>query len=576
MFPANDGSEIITTGLLTKGSITRGVTVMPDDPTNRFKQENSTMKFSKFITASALFIIALAGTSFAQTIEVTHTSQWVAAKRQIVAVKYIEDRQTAVNMAGTSLAPRATGKADVEFKHGRSRIKLEMENLGHPQSLGAYYTTYILWAVAPEGQAESLVELPISSKFNLDATTKLQTFALMITAEPHARVALPSPVIVAENALRRGTEGNIGISQIEYSGDSGMLYVVASPNSPALNADFNTPLLILGARRAVWIAQRAGAGEFAPAELRDSEVKLEALEQSWPQSRRGDNDRKNAERYGGQARDVMRLGEHARSLTVERSAQARLATERRNASDTIAQAQSDADRARTDADRATMNADHSRMEAERSRIEAERARRSEREETTRAAGEAALSRERVAQAQSETETAKANEAAASNEAMRARIQAVDALRERDAARQGLYVSLSEILETRREARGLIVNLSDVLFDTGQATLKPGAREKLSKLAGILLAYPGAYQIEIEGHTDSVGSEESNLRLSQGRADSVHDYLLHSGVKPDRMMTARGFGKSTPVASNDTAAGRQVNRRVEIIIEDSVTKAQASN
>jgi len=111
------------------------------------------MKISRFITASALFIIALAGTSFAQTIEVTHTSQWVAAKRQIVAVKYIEDKQTAVNMAGTSLVPRAIGKADVEFKHGRSRIKLEMENLGHPQSLGAYYTTYILWAVAPEGQA---------------------------------------------------------------------------------------------------------------------------------------------------------------------------------------------------------------------------------------------------------------------------------------------------------------------------------------------------------------------------------------------------------------------------------------
>jgi outer membrane protein OmpA-like peptidoglycan-associated protein len=513
--------------------------------------------------------MALVGTSFAQTIEVTNTSQWVAARRQILAVKYIEDKETAVNMAGTSLVPRAFGKADVEFKHGRSRIKLEMESLGHPQSLGAYYTTYILWAVAPEGQAESLMELPISSKFNVDATTKLQNFGLMITAEPHASVALPSPVIVAENSLRKGTEGNIGISQIEYSGDSGTLYVVTSQNAPALNADFNTPLLILGARRAVWIAQRAGAKEFAAPELREAELKLEVLEQSWPHSRRHDNERKNAERYGGQARDVMRLGEHARSLTVERSAQARLADERRVASNNIAQAQSDADRARTDADRAT-------TDAERARREAERARRSERDEATRAASEAALSRERVAQAQSETETAKANEASASNEAMRARIQALDALRERDAARQGLYLSLSEILETRREARGLIVNLSDVLFDTGQATLKPGAREKLSKLAGILLAYPGAYRIEIEGHTDSVGSDESNLRLSQGRADSVHEYLLRSGLKPDRMMTARGLGESTPVASNDTAAGRQVNRRVEIIIADSVTKAQASN
>jgi outer membrane protein OmpA-like peptidoglycan-associated protein len=541
------------------------------------------MKISRLITASTLFVMALAGISFAQTVQVTNSSQWVAARRQILAVKYIEDNQTAVNMAGTSLVPRATGKADVEFKHGRSRIKLEMENLGHPQSLGAYYTTYILWAVAPEGQAESLVELPISSKFNVDATTKLQTFGLMITAEPHARVALPSPVIVAENSLRKGTEGRTGVSQIEYSGDSGAWYVVSSPNSPALNADFSTPLLILGARRAVWIAQRADARSFAAPELREAEVKLEVLEQSWPQSRKHDDQRKNQERYGGQARDVMRLAEHARSLTVERSAQARLAAERRNASDTIAQAQSDADRARTEADRAATDADRARNQAERattdadrSRAEAERARISEREEAERAARETALSRQRVAQAQSETETAKANEALASNEAMRSRLQAEGAMRERDAARQSLYVSLSAILETRREARGLIVNLSDVLFDTGQATLKSGAREKLSKLAGILLAYPGAYQIEIEGHTDSVGSEESNLKLSQGRADSVHDYLLQSGVKRERMSAGRGFGESTPVASNDTAAGRQVNRRVEIIIADSVKQAALGN
>lgn len=526
--------------------------------------------------ASVLLVMALVGTSLAQTIEVRNTSQWVAVKRQILAVKHIEDKQSAVNMAGTSLAPRANGKADVEFKRGRSKIKLEMENLGHPQSLGAYYTTYILWAVAPEGQAESLVELPISSKFNVDATTKFQTFGLMITAEPHARVALPSPVIVAENALRKGTEGRIGVSQIEYSGDPGTLYVVSSADSTALNADFNTPLLILGARRAVWIAQGAGAGTFAAPELREAEVKLEVLEQSWPQSRSQDNQRKNAERYGGQARDVMRLAEHARSLSVERDTQARLAAERLEASDTIARSQLEADRARSEADRATTDADQARTEAERSRLEAERARISEQDQVDRAASEAAASRQREAQAHSETETARANETLASNEAMRARLQAAEATRERDAARDGLYLSLSAILETRREARGLIINLSDVLFDTGHATLKPGAREKLSKLAGILLAYPGAYRIEVEGHTDSVGSDDSNLTLSQGRADSVHDYLLQNGVKADRMMAARGFGESTPVATNDTAAGRQVNRRVEIIIEDSATSAKAGS
>ena len=178
-----------------------------------------------------------------------------------------------------------------------------------------------------------------------------------------------------------------------------------------------------------------------------------------------------------------------------------------------------------------------------------------------------MARERVEQAQSETARAKANEGQARDDADRARLQAEEAKRERDAAQQRLYGSLSEILETRREARGLIVNLSDVLFDTGKATLKPGAREKLSKLAGILSAYSGAYQIEIEGHTDSVGSNESNLNLSRGRAESVRDYLVQSGVKAERVIAARGLGESKPVADNDSPAGRQVNRRVEIIIAD---------
>jgi len=207
----------------------------------------------------------------------------------------------------------------------------------------------------------------------------------------------------------------------------------------------------------------------------------------------------------------------------------------------------------------------------RAQIEAKRAKTAEREGAARSANEAAIARERVEQAQSETARAKANEVQARDDADRARLQAEEAKRERDASQQRLYLSLSEILETRREARGLIVNLSDVLFDSGQATLKPGAREKLSKLAGILVAYPGTYRIEIEGHTDSVGSDESNLNLSRGRAESVRDYIVGSGIKSEHIIAARGFGESKPVADNETAAGRQVNRRVEIVIEDQLNR-----
>jgi outer membrane protein OmpA-like peptidoglycan-associated protein len=532
------------------------------------------MKITRFITASALFLTALVGAVSAQTVEVPNTSQWpsqwVAAKRHVMAVKYNENNQTTVNMSGTALAPRVMGKADVEFKQGRTNVRLEMASFENPQSLGGFYTSYILWAVAPEGQAENLMELPIRSKFKIESTTKFQTFGLIITAEPHSRVELPSSMIVAENTLRNGTEGMITTSKIEYSGDPGTFYTLFSPNSPGLNADYNTPLMILGARRAVEIARRADAGRFADAELRDAELKLATLEQAWPRSRSESDLRNNAKKNSGLAHDVMRIAEQARKLSVERSAQAKLSAERKQAGDNIAQAQSEADLARTEADRAS-------RDAFRARIEAIRAKVAERDQAARAANEAAIARERVEQAQSETAKAKANEGQARNDADRARLQTEEARRERDAAQQRLYFSLSEILETRREARGLIVNLSDVLFDTGQATLKPGAREKLSKLAGILLAYPGAYQIEIEGHTDSVGSDESNLNLSRGRAESVRDYLAQNGIKSERIIAARGFGESKPVAGNETAAGRQVNRRVEIIIADQFDKqAKAGN
>ena len=359
------------------------------------------------------------------------------------------------------------GKADVEFKQGRTNVRLEMESFGNPQSLGGFYTSYILWAVAPEGQAENLMELPIRSKFKIESTTKFQTFGLIITAEPHSMVELPSPMIVAENTLRKGTEGMITTSKIEYSGDPGTFYTLFSPNSPAPNADYDTPLMILGARRAVEIARRADAGRFADAELRDAELKLATLEQAWPRSRSESDLRNNAKKNSGLAHDVMRIAEQARKLSVERGDQARLSAERQQAGDNIAQAQSEADRARTEADRAS-------RDAFRARIGAARAKAAERDQAARAANEAAIAREQVEQAQSETAKAKANEGQARDDADRAHLQTEEAKRERDAAQQRLYSSLSEILETRREARGLIVNLSDVLFDTGQATLKPGA------------------------------------------------------------------------------------------------------
>jgi outer membrane protein OmpA-like peptidoglycan-associated protein len=308
-------------------------------------------------------------------------------------------------------------------------------------------------------------------------------------------------------------------------------------------SDYSTPLPVLGARRAVEIARRARALDYAEEELRQAEIRLAALEQIWPQHRR------NEKRFSGEAQEVMRLAEQARALSVERQEQATLAAERRAANRTIAQAQSEAEEARD----------------ETARAKEETA--SYRDALLRSESDLAQARQRVEQAQTEADRAKANEDLAKVQAEHARLEAEQARRERDAAQQRLFVSLSEILETRREARGLIVNLSDVLFDFNQATLKPGAKEKLSKLSGVLLAYPGKYRIEIEGHTDSIGSDEYNLRLSESRAGSVRNYIVQSGIDPTRIVAVTGLGKTRPVATNDTAAGRQMNRRVEIVIAE---------
>jgi outer membrane protein OmpA-like peptidoglycan-associated protein len=469
----------------------------------------------------------------------------ILAKRGTIAISYPENEGTSVDMVGTALSPKVSGKADVKRSAGRTRVKLEINNLDNPQRLGGYNTTYVLWAIAPEGQADNLGELPVvvEGRRETEFTTPYKTFGLIVTAEPHGLVKLPSPAVVAENTLRKNTKGSITASQIEYRGDPGLLYVASASGEIVSSGDYNTPLPVLGARRAVEIAHRAHALEYAEQELRQAEVRLAALEQIWPQNRN------NEKRFSGEAHEVMRLAEQARALAVERQEQARLAAERLAAGRTIARARSEAEQAKVETAQAKQEtADY-------------------RDALLRSESELVQARQRLEQAQTEAERAKANEELAKVQAEHARLEAEQARAERDAAQQRLFVSLSEILETRREARGLIVSLSDVLFDFNQATLKPGAKEKLSKLAGILLAYPGPYRMEIEGHTDAVGSDEYNFKLSDARAGSVGNYLVQAGIDPARILAVRGLGKTQPVATNENPVGRQMNRRVEIIIAD---------
>jgi outer membrane protein OmpA-like peptidoglycan-associated protein len=519
----------------------------------------------------ALMIVALgtAAAAFAQSVD---EKDLPYVKRTTLAVRYVENKKTTVNLTGAALAPRVTGKADVEYKKNDARVRLKVQNLDSPQTLGPFYTTYVVWAITPEGQAENLIELPSGYAAEVQTQSAAQTFGIIITAEPHSAVKTPSQKLIAETTLPKTTVAGVQTTQAEYRADKGNLYETREDS--ALVTDYTTPRLVLGARRSLDIARRAGAKEYSREEWKQAEAKLATLEQIWPRSL------KDETKFSGLARDVMRLAEVARDQAVDREQQARIENERQERMRRLEEARAQAEASKAEAERVKLEADRARAEAELAKARAESAK-AEAEKAERAAAEERARREQSAReaeaqriaaeraqadARAETERARA-------EAERAKLVAEDAKRERDAALQKLYVSLSEILDTKRETRGFIVNLGDVLFDTGRATLKPAAREKLSKLAGILLAYPGQLTLEIEGHTDSVGSDDLNNKLSQNRAQSVTDYLASSGVKPERIKAVRGFGKTKPIATNDTAAGRQMNRRVEVVIEDDNAQAK---
>src|SRR6266540_2682416 len=472
------------------------------------------MRRSGLMIACVILTLTFGEVAFAQT---GGEKDLPYTKRTTLAVRYAENKKTSVNLTGTSLAPRVLGKVDVEYKKNDARIKLKVENLDSPQTFGPCYTTFVVWAVTPEGQAENLMELPSGYAAEIQTQSSAQTFGVIISAEPHSAVKMPSKKVVAETALPKKSDYGVQTTQAEYRADKGNFY--ETQEDSILKADYTTPRLVLGARRSIDIARRAGAKEFAREEFRQAEEKLITLEQIWPYNLKIET------KFSGLARDVMRLSQVARDLAVERESQARIEDERQERIRRLEEARAQAEAAKAEAERVKLEAERMRAEAELSKARAE---------VAKADGEKA--------ALLETERARA-------ETERARQAAESAKRERDTALQRLYVSLSEILDTKRETRGFIVNLGDVLFDTGRATLK------------------------IEGHTDSVGSDELNNKLSLNRAQSVGDYLTTAGVKSERVKAVRGFGKSKPVATNGTAAGRQMNRRVEIVIDDAQAQAK---
>jgi outer membrane protein OmpA-like peptidoglycan-associated protein len=457
---------------------------------------------------------------------------------------------TTVDFKGTDLMPAVTGKAKVDGKEGRLQINAEFSHLQPAATFGGEYLTYVLWAITPEGRAVNLGEVVPNNaeKFGLQVTTDLQAFGLIVTAEPYFAVTRPSDKVVVENVIRQETKGFELPIDAKFDIVEGGQYTIDVPAAqlPSATASPNTPLDLLEARNAVAIAKAAGAEQYAGDSLSKAEDFLARAEDYLAR-------KQGRTPIGTVARGATESAEDARVLTLQRKEKERIAAEKLAMQQAQEKAEADA-RASADAE-ARAKAQSEEDASKRAQAEADR----EAAERTQAAAEAARSA-----AQAEQQKAQA-------EADRQRLAAEEAIRQKEAMRARLLAQLNQVLETKDTARGLIVSMPDVLFDFGKSQLKPAARERLARISGIVLAYPDL-RLEIEGYTDSIGSDEFNQVLSEKRAATVRDYLISSNVPIDSV-TARGLGKSDPIAPNTTAAGRQLNRRVEMIVSGDVIGTQ---
>ena len=588
------------------------------------------------------------------------------------AVKY-EHRSgpTTIGFEGTQLMPGASGEAKIESQRGTMKIGLELSGLDKPTSFGQEYLTYVLWAISPEGRPVNLGEVLVGSnrRSKLDVTTDLQTFALIVTAEPYYAVRRPSDVVIAENAIRPGTVGTSEAVDAKYELIDRGGYIPTGYHFDPLVLNAKLPLEFFEARNAVRIAKSAGAEEYAAPSYQKSVDEMKQADdlaimkhvdqkalisasrevvQTADDSReiavkRMDADRIDADKDSAAAkladsradtREQMQARMSAEAATADANAskdaesvrladsqartreetQARMNAEsatadanagkdsanakladsqartreetqgRLNAEAATADANADKDsanakladsqadtqdqmQARRNAEAATADANRGRVQADQATAEAQRGQQealsnSDRDRAATATANQATSDAQQAQRNAEADSQQSRIAAANSDQ-----QLQQAVQDREDLRAKLLQQFNLIFATRDTARGLIVNLSDVLFDSGKATLLPGAREKLAKISGIVLAYPDL-RLAIEGNTDSVGTDASNQLLSEQRAESVRSYLAAENI-PNSSMTSRGFGKTQPVASNDTAEGRQQNRRVELVVSGEV-------
>jgi outer membrane protein OmpA-like peptidoglycan-associated protein len=466
--------------------------------------------------------------------------------RTLPAVNYFHrNGTTKIGFAGTTLLPNAKGEAKVNSNDGRTSIDLDLDNLPPANSFGQEYLTYVLWAITPEGRPVNLGEvLPTGShdRSHISVTTALQSFGLMVTAEPYFAVTMPSDLVVAQNYVLKSTSGVIQSVNAHYTllprgayANTGGRHTVLHP----ITRHEKTPLEIYEAENAVMIANAAGAQKYAPEAMASANADLQ-----------------NAENFQNHKHDTKQAVTYARAA-VQASEDARIMTIRKEKAEDEAAQQAARVAAEQKAQEAQSQARQAQQQA--AQAQAEAAQRAQAEAAQRAQAEAA-----AAAAQAQAEKARQAQQQAEQAAQQAAQQAQQ-------ARERLKAQLNAVLQTRETARGLIMEMPDVLFAFNKYNLKPEAREKLAKISGILLAYP-QLKVQVEGYTDNIGSDAYNQKLSEERADSVKNYLVSQSVQENNV-TAQGFGENDPIASNSTASGRAQNRRVEMVVSGSAIGIQ---
>lgn len=493
-------------------------------------------------------------------------------ERKTVAITYPLDETVTVKFRGTTLLPRLKGEAKVKRAGRRgTRVELNIDDLPRASELGGIYTTYVLWAISPNGQVDNLGEIKrggsmfVDSK--LDVTTPLQTFALILTAEPHFLMKVPSKMVVMENLPPQRPNGStVETVDVRYIGNSSDYF--RNVNVPEIaDRDYReTPVSLLGARQSVNLAKYAGASQDAPDELRVAEDQLQSAEKAW---RLG----QPVAEVDIEARKATSAGVHAEEVAGARRVARKNRDEIRRRDEAVRAAEKSAD----ELDRQVAQLRAALEKEQRARELAERDLGSANDQLREKRVELARLRDENQALRSEGDSAKLKLARLEGEkqAETARVEGERRAVERRNAEATLKETLAKYGTVKETATGFRLILAEKIWSNARkATLSPTAAANLEPLAALLASNPD-YQILIEAYTDSKGDEVSLQQLTQERARVLSDQFQTAGVDPMRIQ-ANGMGASNPLASNTTVAGRTKNRRVEITFTSPLLKSTAVN